>query len=69
MEMQKAKKPRFVPVIGTNVVTGETVRFPSVKEACTWLGVHSAQISNALVMGHSVHGYRWEKEENNNGNV
>lgn len=51
-----------VPVIGINVETGEKVRFAKVKDAAEWLGVHSAQISNAAVVGNKLHGYYWEKE-------
>lgn len=54
---------RFVPVIGTNAETGDKVRFASFKDAAKWLGVHSAQISNAVVIGHKLHGFYWEKEE------
>lgn len=54
---------RFVPVIGTNAETGEKVRFESVSAAAEWLGVHTGQISNALVIGHKLHGYHWEKVE------
>lgn len=53
---------RFVPVIGTNVETGEKVRFASMKDAAAWLGVHSGQISSAIVIGNKLHGYHWEKE-------
>lgn len=58
-----AKRP--MPVIGTNVETGEKVRFGSIKDAAKWLGVHSGQISNAAVIGCKLHGYVWEKEEYN----
>ena len=57
---------RFVPVIGTNAKTGEKVRFDSVNAAAEWLGVHAAQISNALVIGYNLHGYHWEKEGDSN---
>lgn len=54
---------RLVPIIGTNEETGEKIRFPSVKAAAEWLGVHGGQISNAIVIGNKLHGYRWSKEE------
>lgn len=54
---------RLVPIIATNAETGEKIRFPSVKDAAKWLGVHGGQISNAAVVGGNLHGYTWEKEE------
>lgn len=53
---------RLVPMIGTNVETGEKIRFASVKDAAKWIGVNTGQITNAAVIGGKLHGYYWEKE-------
>ena len=49
-------------MIGTNVETGEKIRFASVKDAAKWIGVNTGQITNAAVIGGKLHGYYWEKE-------
>lgn len=51
------------PVIGTDK-DGNEVRFDSVAEAETFLGIPNAnQVYNAVRFGYWCHGYKWRKAE------
>lgn len=52
------------PVVGTPVVGGDPIRFPSEKAAAAHLGVKRGNISSAaLGRLKTAHGYRWEYEQ------
>lgn len=54
---------RLVPVIVTNVATGEETRYASVKEAAAALGVPAAMVSQACVIGHRCKGHLIRRED------
>ena len=56
--------PRTVPVIVTSS-DGSEMRFPSVKSAAQFIGVHGGRVSNMCVMGNSIRGYRVRYESRN----
>ena len=70
VEKRKAKMPQIIeklstPVIGTNIETGEEIRFPSMQEAQR-NGFKSGKISMCCAGKRATHkGYRWRKENDN----
>ena len=69
-EKRRAKMPQIIeklsePVIGTNVETGEEIRFKSMQEAQR-NGFQSGKISMCCAGKRETHkGYRWRKENDN----
>lgn len=58
-----------IPVIATDKLTGDVLKFKSIMDAARYLNINQGNISNALAgRCKSVGGYYWKKQENINEN-
>lgn len=64
MQRSERNRGRMVPVIATNIHTGEEIRYPSYVEAAGAIGGVPARIANACLNDRPYMGYTFQREDN-----